>query len=408
MTTETVGSVVSQAAPVAIKVSINKLDFDRKCKEHFDKIKGSLPKEIIQTASKGFKEPRMKKVAKLVGFETLFREPLVKEITSQLSKDRPDDEILIYGNTHVDEFDGKYNITGAVYLCPTVTWLSAAPNIGTISVQAKPTDANIEAKLGDYIEGARLESVVLTQVDRAAVDGDMLTLDCESTIDGVLWHPGCVQKKKWAVMKEVCRIPGLYDNMLGAKADDTIQFKTTLTKDFGEMDGKEVVITLTVWSVCAISKPEIDNDLALTNGFQTLEEWKHNIRVFVRNKLIADREQSVLSTVSKEFDKISTISEIPQQWLRAKSIEIFNMDSGRYGAFEDMQQNYIKQMQIGHMPTNDEMVDFISVAVAASFKRDLVFRSWGRLNGVPGDSRMNSIDSYITAVEKHILNMLEA
>ena len=150
------------------------------------------------------------------------------------------------------------------------------PDLSSIEVQvsdAEVTDADIDEQL----EGLRERFATFTAVERAAGDGDAVTIDLAAAHkDGTAIEAATADGLPYTVGTEGM-LDGLDEAVTGLSAGETTTFSTTLVG--GELKGTEVDVTVTVTEVKETQLPELDEEFVqMASEFDTLEELRADLR----------------------------------------------------------------------------------------------------------------------------------
>ncbi|MGB8403998.1 MAG: trigger factor [Mycobacterium sp.] len=150
-------------------------------------------------------------------------------------------------------------------------------------------------EIGDDEVDAELENLrarfgTLKGVERAAADGDFVSIDLSATVDGV----DVPEAKTEGLSHQIGSgqlIEGLDEAIIGLNEGESKDFPTTLAA--GEHVGKEAQVTVTVKSVKERELPEPDDEFAqLASEFDTIGELKESLTEQVRRvKRIGQAEQ---------------------------------------------------------------------------------------------------------------------
>lgn len=133
-----------------------------------------------------------------------------------------------------------------------------------------------EAKVDDQVEGLRERFAKLSPVERAAKDGDYVTLDLAATVDGDEVPGGTAAGLSYQVGAGDL-LDGIDEVLRGASAGDATTFQTTLLA--GEFEGKLADVAVTVRAVNERELPEANDTWATdSTGFESLEALKSDIR----------------------------------------------------------------------------------------------------------------------------------
>ena len=148
------------------------------------------------------------------------------------------------------------------------------------------TDDEVDAEL----QSLRARFGTLTGVERAAENGDFVSIDLSATVDG----EDVPDAKTEGLSHEIGSgqlIEGLDEAITGLKDGESRVFTTTLAA--GEHSGQEAQVTVTVKSVKERELPEPDDEFAqLASEFDTIDELKSSLTDQVqRVKRIQQAEQ---------------------------------------------------------------------------------------------------------------------
>ncbi len=159
----------------------------------------------------------------------------------------------------------------------------------TITVEStEVTDEDIEERLTSLRE----QHATLAGVDRAAQDGDFVTIDLKATIgddeidsvSGVSYQIGSGNM-----------LEGMDEALTGLSADETATFTAPLAG--GDRAGQEAEITVTPTAIKVQELPEVDDEFAQTaSEFDTVDELRENLRTQVaeakeNNRAVTARDQ---------------------------------------------------------------------------------------------------------------------
>jgi trigger factor len=133
-----------------------------------------------------------------------------------------------------------------------------------------------EAKVDEQLEGLRERFAKLSPVERAAADGDYVTIDLAATVDGDEVPGGTASGLSYQVGAGDL-LDGIDDALRGASAGDAKTFQTKLVA--GEFEGREAEVALTVRAVQERELPTLDDAWATeSTGFESLDALKADIR----------------------------------------------------------------------------------------------------------------------------------
>jgi len=159
---------------------------------------------------------------------------------------------------------------------------------------ANVTDADVETML----ETLRKQRASWAVVDRAAKEGDQVTIDFVGTVDGVAFEGGSANGVK-VVIGSNSMIPGFEEGLVGAKAGGSVELNVTFPEDYGNKDlaGKAAVFKVIVGSVSEQKLPELDDAFVALFGLssggvaalkvEVRKNMERELRQVIKNKIKA-------------------------------------------------------------------------------------------------------------------------
>lgn len=125
------------------------------------------------------------------------------------------------------------------------------------------------------------------EADRAAGDGDRLTIDFAGSVGGEPFEGGKGEDVP-LVMGQGGFIPGFAEGLVGAKAGETRTVTVTFPADYPEasLAGKEAVFVVAVKEVAKPIRPELNDEFAKTFGAETFDK----LRELVKGRIAAEYE----------------------------------------------------------------------------------------------------------------------
>jgi trigger factor len=137
---------------------------------------------------------------------------------------------------------------------------------------AEVTDAEVDEQL----DGLRDRFATLTGVERAAADGDFVSIDLSATVDGENVDDLTAKGLSYQ-LGQGSLLDGLDEAATGLSAGESKEFPTALVG--GDHAGKQATVTVTVQSVKERELPPLDDDFAQTaSEFDTLDELRDDLR----------------------------------------------------------------------------------------------------------------------------------
>jgi trigger factor len=149
------------------------------------------------------------------------------------------------------------------------------PSLDDLSVTVDDI-AVTDEEIDQQVSVMRERFAMLTGVDRAAEDGDFVSIDLQATVDGEVLEEGTTTGMSYEVGSGNL-MEGLDEAVRGLGADQSATFTTALVA--GDHAGQQADVTVTVRSVKAKELPELDDEFASTaSEFDTLEELRDDVR----------------------------------------------------------------------------------------------------------------------------------
>jgi trigger factor len=150
------------------------------------------------------------------------------------------------------------------------------PDLSTITVEVEGGDMSPEA-VERQLESLRGRFAKLSPVERAAIEGDVLQLDINGTVDGEPVDEYTAASLAYTLGSGGL-VPGADEKLAGTKADDVTLINFTATE--GPHEGNDVALQVTTTSVRERILPAADDDFAqLASEFDTIDELRDDIRV---------------------------------------------------------------------------------------------------------------------------------
>ncbi len=161
--------------------------------------------------------------------------------------------------------------TAEVDVRPEIT-LPAYDGLAVTVDAVEVTDAEVD----EQVESLRERFASLVPVDRAAGDGDFLTLDLAATVNGEEVPGGTAQGLSYQLGSGEL-LAGIDEALAGAAAGDARSFQTALVA--GDLAGQTADVAVTVRAVNERELPVVDDQWASdTTGFAGAEEFRADVR----------------------------------------------------------------------------------------------------------------------------------
>lgn len=164
------------------------------------------------------------------------------------------------------------------------------------------TDEDVEAQ----VQNLRERFATLTDVDRAAAEGDFVTLDLKATKDGEVVEGAEVSGMSYQVGRGGM-LDGLDEALTGMAPGEEKTFGSQLVG--GDQKGEDVDVEVKVTAVKEQELPELDDDFAQTaSEFDTVEELTEDVRTRLQN---GKRLEQAAEARDAVLEKILDMVEVP-------------------------------------------------------------------------------------------------
>ena len=204
-----------------------------------------------------------------------FREALTQENLSPAGDPQIQAENLVLGQ--VMEYTATFEVYPEVELAP----------VADLSIEK--IDASVEdADVDNMIDVLRKQKMDWSEVDRASVDGDRISIDFTGSVDGEKFDGGSASDMP-VVLGAGQMIPGFEEKLSGLKVSEESTFKVPFPADYAAKDlaGKEAEFSVTVKKLEEPKLPEVNEDFAKEFGVENgdIEQLKTEIRANMEREL---------------------------------------------------------------------------------------------------------------------------
>ncbi|MFI9582076.1 trigger factor [Streptomyces sp. NPDC052236] len=198
--------------------------------------------------------------------------------------------------------DGEsLSFTAEVDIRPTIE----IPDYSGIEVTVDAVEVSDE-DVDKAVEDLRGRFASTNPVERAAAEGDVITIDLEAKVDGEVLEDGVASGVSYTIGSGEL-LDGIDEAVTGLSADEEATFTSELKG--GSAEGKESEVTVKVTAVAARELPELDDDFAqMASEFDTLEELRADSR-----KRLLNMKQYDQATQAQErvLDELLKLTEVP-------------------------------------------------------------------------------------------------
>ncbi|MHA5049407.1 trigger factor [Streptomyces sp. SD15] len=277
----------------------------------FEELKDSLDaayKKINQQVTvKGFRKGKIpaRVIDQRFGRGAVLEEAVNDALPKFYTEAVNEAELNVLGQPEVDITELKdgetLNFTAEVDVRPTIE----IPDYSGIEVEVDAVEVSDE-DVEKAVEELRERFASTSPVERAAQDGDVVTLDLEAKVDGEVLEDGVASDVSYTIGSGEL-LEGIDEAVKGLEAGGEATFTSELKG--GSAAGKEAEVTVKVSQVAARELPELDDDFAqLASEFDTLEELKADSRGRLENMKQYDQATQAQERV---LEKLLELVEVP-------------------------------------------------------------------------------------------------
>ncbi len=165
--------------------------------------------------------------------------------------------------------------------------------VGPVKYTFKKSDLDKE------ISKLRDQQARLVPAEDEAKDGDTVTIDFEGKIDGEPFEGGKSEDYK-LVLGSDHFIKGFEEQLVGHKPADKVEINVTFPEDYSmaEFAGKDAVFSTEVKEVHHKELPELDDDFAVDQGYENLEDMNKKLKEKIKTEKNAALKKEAISKIT--------------------------------------------------------------------------------------------------------------
>ena len=235
-----------------------------------------------------------------------------------------------------------------------------------------------DARIDEEVERLRARTAKTESVERPAARGDFVVIDFVGSIDGVPFEGG-EARDQLVELGSGRLIPGFEDQLEGAEAGEERTVRVTFPDDYGaeNLAGKDAEFAVSVKDVKERRLPELDEDFALEQGFDTLDELREDVR-----ERLAHADEHAVENEYREavLDAVVEAAsvDVPDALVEARARELLDQmlhQLSHQGISRDM------YFQISGR-TEDEVVEQGKEDAAKAIRREAVLAAVAQAEGI--------------------------
>lgn len=152
----------------------------------------------------------------------------------------------------------------------------------------KLTTEVTDAEVDSHIERLRKQNGRLVTAERPAQNGDTVNINYCGTLEGIPFDGGTADNQNLVLGSDTF-VPGFESQLVGVSAGEERDLDITFPENYGhDLGGKAVVFHVKCNEVKFEELPELDDEFAKDNDFDTLAELKADIRA----KAVEEKEKA--------------------------------------------------------------------------------------------------------------------
>ena len=292
----------------------------------FEELKASLDAAYQRIAKQinvpGFRKGKVPPpvIDRQVGRGAVLDEAINEALPQLYVQALQDNDLVPLAQPEIDitrlEDNQTLEFTAEVVIKAPIT-LPAYDGIEASVEDVEVTDGDVE----EQVQGLRERFATLSDVERAAAEGDFVSIDLQASRDGEPIEGGELSGYSYQVGKGDM-LPGIDEVLVGMSAGDENTFTSQLLG--GELEGQDVEVAVTVTAVKEQELPELDEEFAQTaSEFDTMEEFTEDVRTRLsrgkRLEQAAAARDAVLEKLVAETDVALPESVVAEELTNRKS-----------------------------------------------------------------------------------------
>ncbi|RTQ98718.1 trigger factor [Halomonas nitroreducens] len=219
--------------------------------------------------------------------------------------------------------------------------LEIYPEVELASIEGteveRPVVEVTDADVDEMIETLRKQNAGWEEVERAAEDGDQLTIDFQGYLGDEPFEGGSAEGHD-LVIGSGSFIPGFEEQLIGAKAGDDLELKVTFPEDYQaeNLAGQEATFQVKVHAVKAQSLPEVDAEFVKQFGVEDgdLDRFRDEITKNMQREASQAVDNRVKQQVLEALKQANDIP-VPQALIQQETDGLKRQAAQQFGLGED-------------------------------------------------------------------------
>ncbi|MFV0429671.1 MAG: trigger factor [Arachnia sp.] len=271
-------------SPTRVKLTVE-IPFDE-LKPHLDKAYRGIADQVTIPGFRKGKVPAAV-IDQRFGRGVVLQEAINEALPEAYNAAVAEAEITPMGQPEVDvtklEDNELVEFTAEVDVRPTFE----LPDFTAVNATVDAVAASDEA-VDERVELLRQRFATTIEVERAAADGDVVTIDLKASQDSQPLPEAEAEGVTYKIGEGVGMLEGLDEALTGMSAGETKTFTSTLVG--GAHRGQEAEVEVSLTKVSEQELPEVDDEFAqLVSEFDTVEQMREDLERAVVNQARAEQ-----------------------------------------------------------------------------------------------------------------------
>ena len=240
-----------------------------------------------------------------------------------------------------------------------------------LSAERYPAEVD-EDEIGYELEAARKRNSRKVDVEREAQMGDVANIDFDGYLNGERFDGGKAEAYDLE-LGSGSFVPGFEEQIVGMNIGEEKDIDITFPENYApELAGKAVVFKIKLNNLSVNELPELDDEFAKDNGFDTLDEYKADVKADLEKRKTEQRDGEVRADLMHKAIENMTVA-VPEVMVKEKAEEIIRNYARNFGVTD----NSIPMDKLCEMlGLNEEaMKTSIMPAAEAQVKNDLLLEA---------------------------------
>ena len=295
-------STVEHLSPTRVRINVE-VPFDE-LKPNFDRAYRKLASQVRIPGFRPGKAPA-RVIEQRIGRAPILDEVVNEAIPAKYSEAVTEGEVRVLGRPEIEvtklEDREILEFTAEVDVRPDIT----VPAFGELTVTVEDVELS-DDEVDEQLNELRARFGTLTGVERAAENGDFVSIDLSATVDGEEVEEARTAGLSYEVGSGEM-IEGIDDAIIGANAGEEKTFTTKLVA--GEHTGRDAEVTVKVNTVKVRELPEADDEFAgMASEFDTIDELRADLRERLTR---VKRMQQGVEARDKVLEALLEVTEVP-------------------------------------------------------------------------------------------------